>query len=254
VPLATDNAIIPAATTTNLTAESNALSVTIGAGSTLALGAQTLNVYGDWANGGTLNGGTGKVALRGGAAQSIGAESNFYDFQINKSAETATLTGSVTTTRDFTLTAGTFAPGANKVSIGRNYSNGGGTLTEAGSTFEFDGSGAQTVNAETFNNVIVRKSAETLSLTGTVTISGTLVTTGGAGTLSAVDQLLTVTGVSTIGSGTAVTSTTGTITFTGAVTNAGGIGSDSGNALFSSTLTNTGTLDIGAGYATTTGP
>ncbi|MHB8830666.1 MAG: beta strand repeat-containing protein [Patescibacteria group bacterium] len=261
VPSSTSDVVIPASTTTHMSANGAAKNVTLSAASSiLQLGDQTLAVFGNWSNAGTLTPGTGTVIFRG--TGNLGAEANFYNLTIYTST-TVTLTGQVTSTHDVVLADGILALGANTLHVGRNWTDlavyiggswtSGALLQGDTGTVDFNGTGDQSIgHEEYFNKVTVSKSTGIVYLTGRVIVGGTLVTNRSS-VLNAADQYLRVDGAATIGSGTMVTSTSGTLVFSFTVTNAGSIGSISGNKQFDAVINNTGgVLDVGSGYTTTT--
>jgi hypothetical protein len=193
--------------------------VTIGAGTTLAIGDGTTTAASTISNSGTL-------AINTGTVTSTGA-----------------LTNAATGVIIFT--------GAGRLELVNDFTNSG-TFTAGAGTVKLTGSGARALGAATYNNVASDRSSGTTTLAGTSTIGGALTMSGG-GVITSGANNLTVTGASTVGGTASVISTTGNLTFTGAVTSTGTIGSTSGNMLFSTSLMNNGTLSIGSGTATSTG-
>jgi hypothetical protein len=161
-------------------------------------GVPTINVKGNWTNnGGTFTPGTTTITFNGTGAQSINGTATsqtFYNIAVAKTAGTLLNTGGSTTTvttQDFTETTGNFTAPAT-LNINGNLTLTAGTFT-AGTTINaagnwthataatftagtgtnvvnFTGTGAQTINgtatSETFNNVVVAKTAGTLLNTG----------------------------------------------------------------------------------------
>ncbi len=62
---------------------------------------------------------------------------------------------------------------AGDVQIGINL-GAGGTITSAGSTFTFNGTGSQTINGYTFDNLVINKASGTATLNGPITVNGDL--------------------------------------------------------------------------------
>lgn len=76
---------------------------------------------------------------------------------------------------DFTLTAGTFVPGAFADSIGGNWTMTGGTFTNTGSTIVFDGLNVQQISTiAPFNHLTVNKTSGFVQLATDVAANGTL--------------------------------------------------------------------------------
>lgn len=191
---------------------------------------------------------------------------------VNASAATATVnvTGDVVINPNGTLNCSTFAM---NMAVAGSWTNNGGTFTPGAYTVTFNGAGPDFINgtaaSQTFNNVIVAKTAGTLISCGgsttALTVSGTYTNTTGnftapatmtitgiatltAGTFSATD--LTFTGTSWINNGGTFTHT-GTITFN----NVGAAQQINGTAAAQTfnnvTLTNTGRI-LSAGGSTVT--
>ncbi|HEX2898444.1 MAG TPA: hypothetical protein VHS96_01880, partial [Bacteroidia bacterium] len=196
----------------------NAL-LTIGDDVTIASGATFENwekilVAGDWTNNGTFSDFGGTTIFNGTGAQSISA-SAFGNLIIDKASGTATITGDLTTTGDFSILAGTFdfqgyfinrsilggfaiiANGATALISGTNgpvnfstYALG---LT---STVVFNGTGVQYVNfgGLDFGNVILRNGgANQKVLVAEATVLGNLTIESGA-TLNADSWPITLDG------------------------------------------------------------
>jgi hypothetical protein len=168
---------------------------TLTAGDFTAGTAADINMTaGNWTNnGGTFTPGTGTITFNGSGAQAINgttASQTFNKLTVNKSANTLSVGGSTTSltaNSNVTLTAGTFDKGtATTINAGGNWTNNGGTFTYGTGTVNFNGTAAQAINgtasAQTFYNLTVNKSADTLSIsgsTGTVTVNNTLTFTSG---------------------------------------------------------------------------
>lgn len=165
----------------------------------------TINLYGNWTHASTptaiFSANTGTVNMLGGNNQTIGGTATsetFYRIVVNKTAGTGVSTAgninSLTLNNTFTQTQGNFTAPAT-MSVGSTFTitdgtfSAGAALSVAGSwshsstasaifthnngTVTFNGTGGQnitgTISAETFYNVIVNKSAGTLSYGGSVT-------------------------------------------------------------------------------------
>ncbi len=163
---------------------------TIPASNTLACGAQTLNLAGNYANNGTFTANTGMVVF-------------------NATTTGKTLTGDMTGTNkffnvNFNSASGAWDCGANSIDVGGVFSvtatagagvkapsttlkvagnfvrGASGTFDANGGTVEFNGTAAQTFPgaAVTFNNVSVSNITNTVTATAATTINGTLTTLG----------------------------------------------------------------------------
>jgi len=85
----------------NITIDANA-SVTVNTG-------KDLTVYGNWANNGQSNVGSGTVIFTGSSAQSVSGTTNFENLTINKASNTVTLTGNTQVKGVLLPSAGTLA-------------------------------------------------------------------------------------------------------------------------------------------------
>lgn len=142
---------------------------------------------------GTFNSGTGTVSYRGGKNQDI-APLDYYNLEIAKSTARARIISPTTVSNDVTTTTGGELGLLDSLSIGRNFTIGtstevlefnsitqiagdwtnNGVYTVTGGTVIFNGSGNQSVDANTFNNLEVNKSGGVLSLTDDITINNSL--------------------------------------------------------------------------------
>lgn len=171
---------------------------------------ESINVYGagGWskASGATFTPYTGTVYFSGNTAQILGGTSTSQTFNnlcVNKSSNTATVGGSTTTlnlTQDMILTAGAFDKGtASTINmLSGNWNNNGGSFTAGSGTVNFTcdtaGQAIQgTASSETFNNVTVDKTAQTLAIgqsITTVNLNGNMTLTDGtlnAGTATGIN-------------------------------------------------------------------
>ncbi len=183
--------------------------VTNGASGTIRLETGTLHVYADWAESGTLVGGSGTVDFAGGT-QSSNTETSF--FNLTKSAAgTLTFTGAVTALGSATSSAGTITTGGNALSI-------------SGTT-----------------NILV--GAVVTSTSGAFTFGGTVSSTGSIGSVSGDKSFAAFTNNGTLDVGSGTATTTGTLT-----DNASGIiNNDAGVLSVSGDFTRTGTYNAMAG-------
>jgi hypothetical protein len=162
-----------------------------------------ININGNWtkALASTFTHSNGTVTFAGTGAQAINGAAlsqTFYNLVVAKTAGTALTVGGSTatlnvsnnftqTTGNFTppaafnvsgsitLSAGTFTAGTN-TSVGGNWTKASGaTFTKGSGTVTFNGTGTQTINgtsaSQTFNHVVVNKTAATLLQTGGSTVS-----------------------------------------------------------------------------------
>lgn len=171
-----------------------------GAANIIFTGAGNLNI-GDNFNrtAGVFTSGTGTVTYNGTGTQDVGLV-NYNNLTINKPASSATIQSSVTVSGNLLVSAGelinqastviagnvTIAVGAamqnlSALSVGGHWLNNG-NYFGSGIGITFNGIGTQTISSSTFNNLIINKPVGTLAvLTGDVTIKGNL--TGTSGTL-----------------------------------------------------------------------
>ena len=215
-------------------------------GGTFALTGVGISVAGDWTNnGGTFTPNGYAVTFNGTGDQNINGTANvqnFYILTVNKASGTLYLGNSLTLnlsgmslSNSFTLTAGTFNAGTNTTinMTSGNWSEASGTTVVPGSsTVVFnDTSYSQTITGtagtQTFNNITVNKSSQTLSTAGsltTLTLNGTLTMTSGVFTAPATVNVVNV----VLNGGIYVTGTTANVS--GNWTNNGGVvGGSAGN-------------------------
>lgn len=165
-------------------------------------GSSLFTLAGNYTNTGTQTANGGTVRFAGGSAQILTAPAtsgNFYSIEVFKSANGLTLASAVTSTGNFTLTAGTFTPATYIYSVQGNWSHTAGTFTPSTGTIRFNGANAQTVTAAAtngdFGNIQINKSAESLTLGSAVT--STLLTTLTAGNLNLGSYTLALTDAGT---------------------------------------------------------
>ncbi|MGE7773225.1 hypothetical protein ACQKLP_00790 [Chitinophaga sp. NPDC101104] len=109
-----------------------------------------------------------------GSTQAISSATEYGNLVIS-AAGNKTASAILHIMNDFTLTAGTFIPGAFADTIGGNWTMSGGTFTNTGSTMVFAGTGTQQVSTiAPFNNFTVNKAAGFVQLATDVTVNGTL--------------------------------------------------------------------------------
>jgi hypothetical protein len=201
--------------TLNITATATA-TLTLSVAGTFTAGL-AVNITGNWTNnGGTFTPGANTVKFTGSASQLINgtaAAQTFFNVIVNLTAgqnlscggsTVALTTNNLTeTTGNFTapatlninktaaasvltLAAGTTFTAGTTINITGNWINNGGTFVPGANTVNFTGTGAQAINgtasAQTFNNVVVLKTAgQTLTTGGsttTVTTNNLTLTTG----------------------------------------------------------------------------
>jgi hypothetical protein len=168
-----------------------------GAGITFT-GAGSLAIGSDFTyTSGTFTPSTGTVTYNGTGAQVVGGVS-YYNLTINKISGTATIGSTTTIGGNLTVTAGqltlnasttvtgnvsiasagTLNGGAITATVGGNWANAG-TFTPASGSVNFAGTGAQSISASTFNNLIINKASGTATLTGNAAILSNLSVTAG---------------------------------------------------------------------------
>ena len=273
--------IIPNVTVTGVTlTNNNSLTVNTdltGTGGLTQANNATLNIGGTSGITTLTATNSGNTVNYTGAAQTVN-NNNFVNLGLSGSgsktlqAGTTTISGNLTFsgTADATAVTGltiggnltlgagtTFVGGAFTHNLAGNWSNNGGTFTNAGSTINFNGT-AQTIggsSSTTFNNVTISGSSSTTTAVAT-TIAGNL-SVGDGTTFTDGGFDLSIGGTTTIGGGTSgsleSSSTSGTKTFTGLVTiNAGGTWNNSSNedVTFRGGITNNGTFTAGSGIQT----
>lgn len=109
-----------------------------------------------------------------GATQVVAAVTPYGNLVIS-AAGNKTASARMKILNDFTLTNGTFIPGAFVDSIGGDWTMTGGTFTNTGNTMDFYGAGTQIVSSTgAFNNFTVRKISGFVDLATDLTVNGTL--------------------------------------------------------------------------------
>lgn len=217
VPNLTDNVTIPNGLTVTVNAGAACNNITIQSGGTVNYsGANTLQVYGDWTNNGTYNGGTnGIVEFTGASNAIISGTTNFEELRITKGSLNTTLTINGTTTvtsgGSLTLTSGLITiPAGGSFTV--NPSSGitipklagfdvtGGALTTGNLTITNEGlirisSGTAAFGTNSGNTVHTQIDGAFIVTGGTVEIAGRLQNTA-AGTLSppGVDSGISISG------------------------------------------------------------
>ena len=239
----------------------NSSELDIGSGTTTAvgqfnlIGAGTINMRAgtlelqDSATmtGGVINGGIGKLSLAGGSAQSIyfpiDASSFLYNFEVNKSSNTATFFSNTTSTNDFILTSGGLSLSSYSFFVGGDFIENGGIFTPSTGTVELDGSGAQSVSSTGFYNLTSNQGGGTATQVADMTISNDFYIRGGTWDANSKDT--SVAGDFGVIYSGAFTPGTGTITMNG--TSAQTITAGAFNTLgfYNLTINNSGnTIDI----------
>ncbi len=180
----------------------HAQGLSIGAGTTLSLGASTFRLGGDWHNAGTFAPGTGTVVLNGHSAQTISGANTFYTLIIEKDhpSDTVNATGSILAVANGLLvTSGslTSAPDLHDVSIGADGTlalsgdctvsgdwNNGGTFLHDSHSVTLDGTDQEVAGSTTFHDLTkVVTAADTLTFAAgsTTTVAATLTLQGAIG-------------------------------------------------------------------------
>lgn len=211
----------------NLSISSGSLTVNgslnqAGGASVSFTGTGSLNIGSDFSyTAGTFIAGTGTVSYNGTSSQAVAGGIAYNNLTINKSSGAATISSSAVLNGNLTLSAGTFNMNATMTVAGDVTINSGATLNENVSTFSlggnwtrngtfnsalgnitFNGSGSQTISTTTFNDLIINKSAGTVSPSGNLTINGDLTITSGTFDLISYTANRSVTGGTvTMGSG-----------------------------------------------------
>ena len=192
--------------------------LTINSGATLATGAFQLTAGGDVSNSGTHTATTGSITLSGGAAVHTLSGNGTYANLILNDANGAALTGSPTVSGTLTLTSGTFAVGANTLTLnGPPIAGAPANLsTTSSSSLVFGGASAAVLvpaSVGALNNLTVNN-ASGVTLSGSPTLSGTLTLTSGTLTVGA--NTLTLNGPPISGTATNLaTSATSSLVFGG---------------------------------------
>jgi hypothetical protein len=188
--------------------------------------------------GGTVNAGTSKVVFNGTAAQTTTLPT-YHDLEVNGTGNTVQPQNNITVNGSLTVTSGTFDQTASGRTIGKG---GSGTVTmgpsgklilrqtgttayssaftggwatptlQAGSTVEYQGASATSLELTTFYNLILNGTGP-LSLSGNTTLGGNLTITAGTLTTTANNFSLDVSGNVTV---------TGTLTPNGSTITVGG--------------------------------
>ena len=170
-----------------------------GGSSTIALGSGNFKLGGDYnltAPGANFSAATGTFTYQDGNTQKVG-DVFYNNLTVNKSAGIAELNAARTSTIGGTLTvnngtlsvpvgsyvvkgdivqnAGTLSIGSSSLEVQKGWTKAAGAVFNAGtSTVSFTGDAVQSVPEATFNNLIINKSAATITLAGNVTINADL--------------------------------------------------------------------------------
>ena len=205
---------------------------------TLAVGSNTLSIYGNWVNGtGTSSTGTGILTFAGRASQTFtsAASTLTYSVTVDSPSGSLTLQDAFNTGRTLTLTSGTFNANTHNATLGLGFSSSNSnvrTLAVGSGTWTSTGTGAAAWTTSTNTNLTVTGTG-TISLTsassktfagGGVSYAGITLNQGGAGTLTItgnntlanISNSYKATGATTINMGT-TTQTVGDFTASGEV-------------------------------------
>lgn len=227
--MAGGNGSASSSTITLNTGTINAASVALNSGDgtgTIGISSGTLNV-------------TGNIAIDAGVSPRI-ASLTVGTGTVN--AASITFTG---TAADMQFTS----TGNSTVNLTGSFGNGGTLTTSNTGTFNFIGSGAQTIGTYiTYNNVTVNNAASASVFSSTATINGTLTVTAGKLTTAGA---LTVGGVTTVANGATLSNASGTLTMKSAAAISGTLTAAAPLAANSTTTIN-GTLALTAAAATGT--
>ena len=230
--------------------------ISIAAAGALNAPAGNLSISGDFANNGAFTPGAGTVIFNGSSAQAISGTSaaNFNNLTINNTSASGAVSYAAGTPAPavsglLAVLDGTFQPPAgtdlNSVSIasGAVLDAPAGSLTVAGSftnngafnanagTVTFDGAAAQIIGGSTpstFANLVVNKSAGTLSTTQAVTVSGDTTVTAGTFAPASGSDFSNI----AILSGASFTAPSGSLTVSGNFANAGTFTPGTGSVTF----------------------
>jgi hypothetical protein len=226
---------------------------TNAAGTIVDFGANTLVGTGaTFANSGTLRS-TGTVTVDATAA--IGGTFEYYNSTTSQSVAPAFYT-------NLTVSGGAAAVGQKNFSgltkISALYTFGGANRNYGAGTIEFDGAGAQTITGETNYNIVTLSGAGAKTLASALTLAGAFTHAGGQLDINVGGSLTLGTTASfavlNINGTGALTGGTGLATFGSAVSIAaagGNLTAGSGGLQFSNTVSNAGTITVGATRAMT---
>jgi len=176
-------------------------SVTQSGGANIVFsGAGNLSIAGDFnALSGTFTAGTGTVTYNGTANQAVGTV-GYNHLTVNKTTGTAAINNNLSIAGNLMVTAGeainnafstvmgdiTISPGAtlrnnSTLAVGGNWNNTGSyNSNTSGTNVIFNGTGAQSISATTFNNLEINKPVGSVAtLTGAVILQGDLLGTSG---------------------------------------------------------------------------
>ncbi len=148
---------------------------------------------------GLFTAGSSTVTYQGDHGQTVAGNINYNHLVINSSDGVATVSaatvagdlrllnksvllaeGNLTVKGNLSLAPGTtFDSGAFTHEMGGNWTNNG-TFVPSSGTVKFNGSGPQTVNATTFNQLLVEKGNSTLTLTDNIRLNGNITISAGA--------------------------------------------------------------------------
>jgi trimeric autotransporter adhesin len=158
---------------------------TIPASNTLACGAQTLTLGGNYTNNGTFTANTGTVAFTAGDAGNtlnggMTGSNAFRNLTFNNAAGAWSFgANAADVTNTFTITNGTVTAPSTTLKVAGAFVKSAGTFTHNSGTVELNGTGAQAIptTATTFNNLNVTNTAGVVAANAAITISGALTTT-----------------------------------------------------------------------------
>lgn len=231
---------------------------------------RTVSVGGALTNSGVLYIGTGSLSVAGisvnnGVFRNSAGTATFADAVTNNSI-LYTVTGNILFSSSFANVSGGISVGAGTVTSTGNFTNSPGAqvdgstgrldivsafsinnadfVADAG-TVRFFGVTDQVAPLVTYNDLEVRNSSATLTLSGDTTVGGTLIVASSSAALNAGTNALSVTGSST--NNGVVTSTSGVMTFGGTFNNNLNLGTVTGQLVFSGSVNNNSGSTIGMG-------
>ncbi len=182
VPTSTDDVVIPAATTTVISADATSSAITIGTGAALNFGIWGhLYIYGDWVDAGASLTGGGAQEFVGSASTTITGTTSFNEFVINKSGTGGvTLNSSIDARNNVQLESGNLDLQTFTITFDYNWNNTGGRLMGSG-TVECDSTYQQSLIGEpSFYNLHINKPSNQVRLSTNVTTTNDITLTSGA--------------------------------------------------------------------------
>ena len=171
VPTSTDDVVIPAATTTIISADATSSAITIGVGATLNFGISGhLYIYGDWVDSGGSLTGAGAQEFAGGASTTITGTTSFNEFVVAKTGNGGiVLNNDIDVRNNVQLRSGNLDMQSNTITFDYLWNNTGGRLMGSG-TMECDSPYSQTITNEgNIYDLLINKASATTTLSGHTT-------------------------------------------------------------------------------------